>query len=51
MNGLIKSTPDAYHLGRRYKAVKIELVFGDDGNDVNLDTWTLDDHFKRFGAK
>lgn len=47
--GLVKSTPDAYHFGQRYKDAGIDLLFNIGKAKVDLDSWTLEQHFRHFG--
>lgn len=48
--GLVKSTPDAYQFGQRYREASIELLFNIDKTKVDLDRWTLEHHYRRFSV-
>ena len=47
--GLGDSTPDIYYFFRRYQnlGIEIETMHGD---TVDLDNWSLDDHYQLFGV-
>lgn len=47
-SGLGDSTPNVYYFFRRYRDLGIEIET-QDGVAVDLDSWSLDDHYRLFG--
>jgi hypothetical protein len=46
--GLGDSTPDVFRFWQRYHDLHIDIVMHD-GTPVDQNTWTLWDHYQRFG--
>jgi len=46
--GLGDTTPDVFYFWQRYADLRIEVVMHD-GDPVDQTTWTLRDHYQRFG--
>lgn len=45
--GLVNRTPDLWLFFKRYKDLGIDIQDAD-GNIIDLDTWTLEDHYTKF---
>jgi hypothetical protein len=46
-SGLVNTTPDLWNFFHRYRDLSIQIA-DIDGNLVDLDTWTLQDHYNKF---